>query len=194
MTSEPIPTPRATATSPAAPCGDASESLLSGGVICRTKIKVHSYHLDSFGHVNNAVYLQFLEAARCEILERFGLRFEEFERRGEFPVLVRAELDFRAPARCHDLLIIETSVVEWRSRAFTMGYRVLNGEGGPLVLEARTVHLFIDRAGKVIAIPEWFKPPLISRDLDARQPDAHQIGEIAAKSDEGMPARHVEER
>ncbi|XLM23374.1 thioesterase, partial [Chromobacterium piscinae] len=29
-----------------------------------TRIKVRGYHLDLFGHVNNARYLEFLEEAR----------------------------------------------------------------------------------------------------------------------------------
>ena len=36
-----------------------------------TTIKVIGYHIDAFGHVNNARYLEFLEAARWDWLESY---------------------------------------------------------------------------------------------------------------------------
>ena len=34
-----------------------------------TKIKVRGYHIDLYGHVNNARYLEFLEEARWAMLD-----------------------------------------------------------------------------------------------------------------------------
>ncbi len=39
---------------------------------------VTSYELDSFGHVNNAVFLNYLEKARCDFMTLKGLRFDDF--------------------------------------------------------------------------------------------------------------------
>ena len=36
----------------------------------RTPIKVRGYHIDLYGHVNNARYLEFLEEARWDFLEQ----------------------------------------------------------------------------------------------------------------------------
>ena len=36
------------------------------------KFKVRSYECDSYGHVNNAVYLNYLEFARMSALEENG--------------------------------------------------------------------------------------------------------------------------
>lgn len=35
------------------------------------KIKIRGYHTDSYQHVNNARYLEFLEEARWQIVEEF---------------------------------------------------------------------------------------------------------------------------
>ena len=48
-------------------------------IIFETDIKVRSYELDSFGHVNNANFLNYLEAARGNFLEEYGLSFKHFE-------------------------------------------------------------------------------------------------------------------
>ena len=124
---------------------------------CRTVILVRSYELDSFGHVNNAVYLNYLEAARCDLMRQLGLRFDAFFETGQFPVLVRAELDYRAPATCDDELVIITEVVEQRSRSFVLGYTITKGNEGPLILTARTIHVFVDSNNKLIGIPDWFR-------------------------------------
>jgi len=122
----------------------------------QTSVRVRSYHLDSFGHVNNAVYLNYLEAARCDWLEARGILFQQFAAAGQFPVVVRAELDFRAAAACHDQLIIHVRIDSWRSRTFSMRYKLTRGSDGPVVLDALTVHVFVDAAGKPISIPSWF--------------------------------------
>ena len=46
-----------------------------------TEIKVRGYHLDLYGHVNNARYLEFLEEARWAFAET-NLDFDEWQRRG----------------------------------------------------------------------------------------------------------------
>ena len=38
----------------------------------QTQIKVRGYHLDVYQHVNNARYLEFLEEARWDGLEKIG--------------------------------------------------------------------------------------------------------------------------
>ncbi len=38
-----------------------------------TRIRIRSYHLDGYGHVNNARYLEFLEEARWAFFERHNL-------------------------------------------------------------------------------------------------------------------------
>ncbi len=42
----------------------------------QTQIKVRGYHLDVYQHVNNARYLEFLEEARWDGLEKQPPRFQ----------------------------------------------------------------------------------------------------------------------
>jgi YbgC/YbaW family acyl-CoA thioester hydrolase len=55
--------------------------------------QVRGYELDSFGHVNNAVYLNYYEHARWLIMEELGL-LEYFKNSGGFLVVIRADLKF----------------------------------------------------------------------------------------------------
>ena len=50
------------------------------------ELEARSYECDAYGHVNNAVYLNYLEVARHEFMRHAGIRFDMgqepfFERR-----------------------------------------------------------------------------------------------------------------
>ncbi|MEY3601883.1 MAG: hypothetical protein RL169_1127 [Armatimonadota bacterium] len=71
-----------------------------------TKLSVRSYELDSFGHVNNATYLQYFEVARCDWLKNAGLPFPEIQRAGIQIVIADATVKFLSPAFFTDELSI----------------------------------------------------------------------------------------
>ncbi len=71
-----------------------------------TKLSVRTYELDSFGHVNNATYLQYFEVARCDWLKNAGLPFPEIQRAGIQIVIADATVKFLSPAFFTDELSI----------------------------------------------------------------------------------------
>ena len=50
-----------------------------------TELSVRSYECDSYGHVNNAVYLNYLEFARMDFLDASGFRYKDFVAAGFTP-------------------------------------------------------------------------------------------------------------
>jgi thioesterase-3 len=60
------------------------------------KIKVRSYEIDVLGHVNNAVYFNYLEHARVEYLRIAGIPFESFLEDGIYPVLVNININYKS--------------------------------------------------------------------------------------------------
>jgi len=73
-------------------------------------LRVASCEVDSFGHVNNAVYLQYCERARNDYMLQRGLRFEDFHAWNAGPVLFRAVLDYRVPAKVDDELTVHGEI------------------------------------------------------------------------------------
>ena len=73
-------------------------------------LRVYYQHTDAGGVVYHANYLSFMEAARTELLHRFGFNLAELAEGSAVIFIVhRANLSFRRPARLHDLL----SVTAW---------------------------------------------------------------------------------
>lgn len=74
-----------------------------------TEIRVRGYHLDVYGHVNNARYLEFLEEARWHFFETSGA-LQRFMDSGLAFVVVNINISYRRPALLNESLVLHTSV------------------------------------------------------------------------------------
>lgn len=72
-------------------------------------LTVRDYECDMDHVVNNAVYLNYLEHARHELLRDLGLNFGDLSKQGFSLVVTRVEADFRASLVSGDRFQIRTS-------------------------------------------------------------------------------------
>lgn len=86
----------------------APTSVPTGVPVAETVISVRSPELDSFGHVNHATFLHYLEHARYEALEAAGFSWPTLEERGWLIFVVRIEVDYLAEATRGDRLLVRT--------------------------------------------------------------------------------------
>lgn len=115
-----------------------------------------SYELDSWGHVNNAVYLNYLEKARNDFMTAKGLDFQDFSRWQKYPVVRRASLEFKFPVKAGDKLIIDGWFSDHTATSFTITYQVIHADNGKQVLLAETHHIFVNQRNRPTRIPEEF--------------------------------------
>ena len=108
------------------------------------RLKVHGFHCDLYGHVNNARYLEFLEAARWETLGR-SLDVEEWHRRGWLFVVVNIDIAYRAAATLGDELEIRTRGGEIGRSSAKVHQRVVRPRDGRTVVEATITYVILDR-------------------------------------------------
>jgi YbgC/YbaW family acyl-CoA thioester hydrolase len=73
------------------------------------KLTVRGYELDSYGHVNNAVYLNYFEQARWEIFRQLDLT-DHFRQNGLLLVVTELQIRYSSEARLFDELIIRTGI------------------------------------------------------------------------------------
>jgi thioesterase-3 len=81
-----------------------------------TEIKVRGYHLDVFGHVNNARYLEFLEEGRWALFDRKA-HLEDLAKEGLMFTVVNININYRQAACLHDVLVVETGIAEFGKRS-----------------------------------------------------------------------------
>lgn len=73
---------------------------------------VQAEDLDELEHVNNAVYLRYVEDCARAHAEQKGFTLDAFKNSGVLPVVRRHEITYFAPATLGDTLIISTEVVK----------------------------------------------------------------------------------
>ena len=100
---------------------------------------------DAMGHINNAVYVTYLEVARQEYWRAF--KHGEDYRVVPF-ILARVEIDFRSEALVKDALELCIRCSHIGNRSFGFEYVIREAESKRLVVEARTVQAFYDYAKK----------------------------------------------
>lgn len=125
-----------------------------------TKLNVRSYECDSYGHVNHAVYVNYLEHARVQFLYAAGHDYKGMVAAGYFMVISRLDISYRVPAYADDELVIETEPRETR-RVRGIIHQVIR-RGDAVVAEADVSWCVVDRNGR-----------------PARPPEVHDLRELA---------------
>jgi acyl-CoA thioester hydrolase len=109
--------------------------------------------LDVFGHVNNAVYLTYIENARIGYV-RDVLGVESLE--GLLLIVASVKIDFRSRANLGETLEVGARVSRVGTKSFDLDHEV-RGPDGRLVAEAQTtlVTFDYDNDQTMPVPPEW---------------------------------------
>ena len=114
--------------------------------------KVRGYELDSFGHVNNAVYLNYLEEARWDCLEKTGC-MELFRENQSFLAVIDVHIRY-----IRELTLFQSGVVKTRvsleSPYLVFEQQIVQLESGKKSAKARVKLLHIDHQRIPMDIPE----------------------------------------
>jgi acyl-CoA thioester hydrolase len=108
--------------------------------------------VDAMGHVNNAVFLTYLEEARIAYLQRFDAEVEDM-------ILARVEIDFRAPLRSGDEIEIGIRPASVGTKSFELEYEVRSGD--TVAATAKTVIVSYDyETGRSVDVPDTWREAL----------------------------------
>ncbi|MFC4160933.1 acyl-CoA thioesterase [Chitinimonas lacunae] len=117
-----------------------------------TEIKVRGYHLDLYGHVNNARYLEFLEEARWGFTEDQGFLQWVIDSGLAF-VIVNINIDYRRPAMMGEALLIETAMKKVGNRSAVIHQTVKLKGTDTLIAQADVTFVMFDgKRGSAVAL------------------------------------------
>lgn len=115
-------------------------------------IKVRGFHTDMFGHVNNARYLEFLEEARWELLDKH-MDYQQWEKLGKAFIVANINISYKMPSHLGQILEIQSSISKLGGRSGTVHQEIFLKGTEKKVVEADVVFVIIDtKTGKVIKI------------------------------------------
>jgi len=124
---------------------------------------VHEYrvfivesHLDTFGHVNNATYLQLFEEARWDLITGRGFGLDVIQKTRIGPVILEASVKFRREVKNRETLTIKTSLIDYEGKIGRLSQRAFK-EDGDLAADATFVIALwdIDQRKIIAPTPEW---------------------------------------
>jgi len=125
------------------------------------EIRVRYADTDQMGVVYYANYFVWLEIARTEFLRSLGLDYWSIEQEKQLALpVIEAYCKYKSPARYDEIILIETKVSQVKNSSLRFDYRLINKDGGTLLAEAYTSHVFIDSQRKPVRIPEKIREVL----------------------------------
>ncbi|WP_104203750.1 acyl-CoA thioesterase [Billgrantia saliphila] len=121
--------------------------------ISRVTLRVRGYHLDGYGHVNNARYLEFFEEGRWGYFDDRPDLARHFASGNPALVAVNLNINYRLAAVAGDDLEVLTQVAELGSRSARMYQQIRRLSDARLVTDADLTFVLLDvRAQQSMAI------------------------------------------
>ena len=147
-----------------------ADTLIEG--VHRFFMRVYYEDTDAAGIVYYANYLKFVERARTEMMRLYGVEHEKSRQsEGTAFIVRRAALEFLAPARLDDELVVETRVKEVGGASIELAQDVKRGDA--LLVGATILIACVGRHGRPVRLPSALRAALASHNETSRMVPAH---------------------
>jgi YbgC/YbaW family acyl-CoA thioester hydrolase len=126
--------------------------------VSRYEVEVRSYELDVYDHVNNAVYINWLEHGRSKLLQDKGFNYMSIIRQwGVRFMTVRTEIDYHAALQLGDRAVITTQVERVGNTSVAIAHTITRIEDSEPAAKARVVIVYTDaNTGRPVPVPTEF--------------------------------------
>ena len=128
------------------------------GAVHEYEVVIKEHHLDVFGHVNNAVYLELFEEARWDLVTRNGYGYAEVLSRQVGPAILEAHVVFKREIRNRQRIRIRTWLESHEQRIGTIAQSMV-GDDDKIHSEARFVYGLMNLQTRrlIVPTPEWWR-------------------------------------
>lgn len=121
----------------------------------RTSIEIRGYELDSFKHVNNAVYVQYFEHARWKMLADHGITLESFNAAERWPIIAEINVRYLKPTYLGEVLEARSHISKKGRTHFEVTQELYRGE--ECVASGKVQVVMVNKAGRPDEMPEIVK-------------------------------------
>ena len=117
------------------------------------KYKIRNYHIDSYGHVNNAVYVQFLEDARTDFFDYMGFSLSCLASKNIFIYITEINIKYLKPGFLDDIIVVTASVEKMSRVRITWLQEIFKKD--EKLISAYVTGAFMNSNKKPIKIPDF---------------------------------------
>jgi acyl-CoA thioester hydrolase len=117
------------------------------------RVRVRHHEMDSVGHVNNAVYLHYVEDAAIEHARALGFDEARWREIGGVWVVRRHEIDYKLPAVAGDELDVTTHITAIERVQATRRTEIERARDAALIAEAVTYWVWVGLDGRPRRLP-----------------------------------------
>jgi thioesterase-3 len=119
-------------------------------------IVVSEAHLDSFGHVNNARYLELLEQARWDLITERGFGIEMIRKSRTGPTILEINIRFLREIGARDAIVIRTEMISYERKIGKLRQQMIKSDGNVACEAVFTIGLFdLERRRLIEPTAEW---------------------------------------
>ena len=124
--------------------------------VAEYEVLIRESHLDTYGHVNNAVYLTLFEEARWEMSTQRGYGYSKVHATGKGPVILEISLKFIKEVVLRETVTIKVVEVI-QDKKITRLKQIMFKENGDIACELSLVAGFFDLKERklIMPSPEW---------------------------------------
>jgi YbgC/YbaW family acyl-CoA thioester hydrolase len=131
-------------------------SELSAENVHEYKIQIREFHLDTFGHVNNAAYMQIFEDARWEVITSRGFGLNEVTKTAVGPTILECRVQFKREIKNRENIVVRTWVSRHAGKITTLRQVMINEKGEEACSAEFVSGLFDLNTRRLIEpTPEW---------------------------------------
>lgn len=125
-------------------------------MIAEYKILIREHHLDSYGHVNNATYLNLFEEMRWEVCTERNYGYEKVHAEQKGPVILEINMKFLKELKLRETITITLELVSYDQKVTYLLQKMVK-ENGQTACELKLTMGFFDlKIRRLIpASPEW---------------------------------------
>jgi YbgC/YbaW family acyl-CoA thioester hydrolase len=119
-------------------------------------ILISEAHLDSFGHLNNARYLELFEQARWDLIVERGFGMDTILRTRTGPTILEVQMKFLRELAPRERVVIRSDLVSYERKIGKMRQVMVKSDGSAACEALFTFGLFhLDERRLIEPTPEW---------------------------------------
>ena len=108
-----------------------------------TEIKVKWGEMDAFQHLNNTVYIRYIEDSRIDLFEKLDMS-GDMKTSNMGPILASIQCDYLAPVTYPDTLIVFSTATQTGAKKVELAHMLWSTQQNRLVAQGKGVVVYYD--------------------------------------------------